>query len=101
MLTNLLGPALVIALIRDIRHDKQGVSDDLYDFLQAFCTEHPEFVDNDFYLKKKHTHPSIYAFIKLWEEWACWLVLVVKKVTDGGEFFTVLENAINGGCPVG
>ncbi|KAI3751529.1 hypothetical protein L2E82_22617 [Cichorium intybus] len=36
--------------IRDIRYDEQGVSDDLYDFLQAFFTEHPELVDNDFYI---------------------------------------------------
>ncbi|KAI3751531.1 hypothetical protein L2E82_22619 [Cichorium intybus] len=35
---------------KDIRHDEQGVSDDLYDFLQAFFTEHPELVDNDFYI---------------------------------------------------
>ncbi|CAI9302939.1 unnamed protein product, partial [Lactuca saligna] len=35
---------------RDIRHDEQGVSDDLYDFLQAFFKEHPELVDNDFYI---------------------------------------------------
>ncbi|KAJ0726389.1 putative carboxypeptidase C [Helianthus annuus] len=34
----------------DIRHDEQGVSDDLYDFLQAFFAEHPELVDNDFYI---------------------------------------------------
>ncbi|XP_020092033.1 serine carboxypeptidase-like [Ananas comosus] len=30
---------------RDTRHDEQGVSNDLYDFLQ-----HPEFVKNDFYI---------------------------------------------------
>ncbi|KAI5648584.1 hypothetical protein M9H77_34589 [Catharanthus roseus] len=35
---------------RDVRHDETGVSDDLYDFLQAFFTEHPEFVKNDFYI---------------------------------------------------
>ncbi|KAJ9545536.1 hypothetical protein OSB04_025243 [Centaurea solstitialis] len=35
---------------RDIRHDEKGVSDDLYDFLQAFFTEHPELVKNDFYI---------------------------------------------------
>ncbi|MFS8033231.1 putative carboxypeptidase C [Helianthus anomalus] len=34
----------------DIRHDEEGVSDDLYDFLQAFFAEHPELVDNDFYI---------------------------------------------------
>ncbi|XP_024969566.1 serine carboxypeptidase-like [Cynara cardunculus var. scolymus] len=35
---------------RDIRHDEKGVSDDLYDFLQSFFTEHPELVNNDFYI---------------------------------------------------
>ncbi|KAI7735992.1 hypothetical protein M8C21_022404 [Ambrosia artemisiifolia] len=35
---------------RDIRHNEQGVSDDLYDFLQAFFKEHPEFAKNDFYI---------------------------------------------------
>lgn len=35
---------------RDIRHNEKGVSDDLYDFLQAFFTEHPEFAENDFYI---------------------------------------------------
>nr|GEW44772.1 serine carboxypeptidase-like [Tanacetum cinerariifolium] len=50
---------------RDIRHDEQGVSDDLYDFLQAFFTEHPEFVDNDFYITGEsyagHYIPAIAA----------------------------------------
>ncbi|KAL7612573.1 serine carboxypeptidase-like isoform X1 [Lactuca sativa] len=35
---------------RDIRHNEQGVSDDLYDFLQAFFKEHPELVNNDFFI---------------------------------------------------
>nr|XP_043633918.1 serine carboxypeptidase-like [Erigeron canadensis] len=35
---------------RDIRHDEQGVSDDLYDFLQAFFKEHPQFAKNDFFI---------------------------------------------------
>ncbi|KAK3408065.1 hypothetical protein EUGRSUZ_J00374, partial [Eucalyptus grandis] len=35
---------------RDIRHDEEGVSNDLYDFLQAFFTAHPQFVKNDFYI---------------------------------------------------
>ncbi|XP_057530574.1 serine carboxypeptidase-like [Amaranthus tricolor] len=35
---------------RDIRHDEEGVSNDLYDFLQAFFTEHPDFAKNDFYI---------------------------------------------------
>ncbi|KAF2300654.1 hypothetical protein GH714_014989 [Hevea brasiliensis] len=34
----------------DIRHDENGVSNDLYDFLQAFFKEHPQFVKNDFYI---------------------------------------------------
>ncbi|CAN1339479.1 Serine carboxypeptidase-like 49 [Linum perenne] len=35
---------------RDIRHNEDGVSNDLYDFLQAFFTEHPELAENDFYI---------------------------------------------------
>ncbi|XP_078427560.1 serine carboxypeptidase-like [Wolffia australiana] len=35
---------------RDIRHDENGISDDLYDFLQAFFSEHPEYANNDFYI---------------------------------------------------
>ncbi|PIN05990.1 Serine carboxypeptidases (lysosomal cathepsin A) [Handroanthus impetiginosus] len=35
---------------RDIRHDEKGVSDDLYDFLQAFFKEHPHLAKNDFYI---------------------------------------------------
>ncbi|PKA55009.1 Serine carboxypeptidase 3 [Apostasia shenzhenica] len=34
----------------DIRHDEKGVSNDLYDFLQAFFSHHPEYVNNDFYI---------------------------------------------------
>ncbi|XP_010483821.1 PREDICTED: serine carboxypeptidase-like 49 [Camelina sativa] len=34
----------------DIRHDETGVSNDLYDFLQAFFTEHPKLAKNDFYI---------------------------------------------------
>lgn len=34
----------------DIRHDERGVSNDLYDFLQAFFKEHPQYVKNDFYI---------------------------------------------------
>ncbi|XP_019188978.1 PREDICTED: serine carboxypeptidase-like [Ipomoea nil] len=34
----------------DLRHDENGVSNDLYDFLQAFFKEHPEYVHNDFYI---------------------------------------------------
>ncbi|KAK1314549.1 Serine carboxypeptidase 3 [Acorus calamus] len=35
---------------RDLRHDEMGVSNDLYDFLQAFFEEHPKFAKNDFYI---------------------------------------------------
>ncbi|KAJ4725027.1 Carboxypeptidase [Melia azedarach] len=34
----------------DVRHDEKGVSNDLYDFLQAFFTEHPQYAKNDFYI---------------------------------------------------
>ncbi|TYI90929.1 hypothetical protein E1A91_D03G156400v1 [Gossypium mustelinum] len=34
----------------DIRHDENGVSNDLYDFLQAFFKQHPQYVKNDFYI---------------------------------------------------
>ncbi|KAL2557447.1 Serine carboxypeptidase-like 47 [Forsythia ovata] len=34
----------------DIRHSEDGVSNDLYDFLQAFFKEHPQYVKNDFYI---------------------------------------------------
>lgn len=35
---------------RDIRHNEKGVSDDLFDFLQAFFKEHPHLAKNDFYI---------------------------------------------------
>uniref|UniRef100_M8B4E8 Carboxypeptidase n=1 Tax=Aegilops tauschii TaxID=37682 RepID=M8B4E8_AEGTA len=35
---------------RDTRHNEASVSNDLYDFLQAFFKEHPEYVENDFYI---------------------------------------------------
>ncbi|KAE9617522.1 putative carboxypeptidase C [Lupinus albus] len=35
---------------RDIRHDEEGVSNDLYDFLQAFFAEHPQYAKNDFFI---------------------------------------------------
>ncbi|XP_068634901.1 serine carboxypeptidase-like [Aristolochia californica] len=36
--------------IRDLRFGEKGVSDDLYDFLQAFFKEHPSYSQNDFYI---------------------------------------------------
>ncbi|KAM0000889.1 putative carboxypeptidase C [Helianthus debilis subsp. tardiflorus] len=35
---------------QDIRHDEHGVSNDLYNFLQAFFKAHPDYIDNDFYI---------------------------------------------------
>ncbi|XP_073156558.1 serine carboxypeptidase-like [Henckelia pumila] len=34
----------------DLRHDEEGISNDLYDFLQAFFKEHPQYANNDFYI---------------------------------------------------
>ncbi|CAI9104979.1 OLC1v1003785C1 [Oldenlandia corymbosa var. corymbosa] len=34
----------------DIRHDEDGVSNDMYDFLQVFFKKHPEYAANDFYI---------------------------------------------------
>ncbi|KAJ9540416.1 hypothetical protein OSB04_026922 [Centaurea solstitialis] len=34
----------------DIRIDETGVSNDLYNFLQAFFKAHPDYVNNDFYI---------------------------------------------------
>ncbi|KAK2996103.1 hypothetical protein RJ639_029531 [Escallonia herrerae] len=34
----------------DIRHNEQGVSNDLYDFLQAFFSQHPQHAANDFFI---------------------------------------------------
>ncbi|MFS8011408.1 putative carboxypeptidase C [Helianthus anomalus] len=33
-----------------IRHDEHGVSNYLYNFLQAFFKAHPDYIDNDFYI---------------------------------------------------
>ncbi|XP_026440123.1 serine carboxypeptidase-like isoform X2 [Papaver somniferum] len=35
---------------RDLRQNEEGVSNDLYDFLQAFFAKHPQFQKNDFYI---------------------------------------------------
>ncbi|XP_047309390.1 serine carboxypeptidase-like [Impatiens glandulifera] len=34
----------------DFRNDQEGVSNDLYDFLQAFFAEHPQYLRNDLYI---------------------------------------------------
>ncbi|CAN1139718.1 Serine carboxypeptidase-like 49 [Linum perenne] len=48
---------------RDIRHNEDGVSNDLYDFLQAFFIEHPELAENDFYITgESYTGHYIPAF---------------------------------------
>lgn len=36
--------------LRDLRFGEKGVADDLYDFLQAFFREHPDLLENDFYI---------------------------------------------------
>ncbi|KAG4982758.1 hypothetical protein AAZX31_10G099600 [Glycine max] len=36
--------------LRDIRHNEEGVSNDLYDFIQAFFVEHPQYAKNDFFI---------------------------------------------------
>ncbi|GJM88393.1 hypothetical protein PR202_ga04451 [Eleusine coracana subsp. coracana] len=36
--------------LRDLRFGEKGVADDLYDFLQAFFKEHPDLLENDFFI---------------------------------------------------
>jgi len=36
--------------VRDICHDEKGVSNDMYDFLQAVFKEHPGYAKNDFFI---------------------------------------------------
>eukprot|EP00262_Sarcandra_glabra_P016595 TRINITY_DN545_c0_g1_i1.p1 TRINITY_DN545_c0_g1~~TRINITY_DN545_c0_g1_i1.p1 ORF type:complete len:499 (-),score=77.72 TRINITY_DN545_c0_g1_i1:189-1685(-) len=36
--------------LRDLRYGEKGVSDDVYDFLQAFFKEHPNYSKNKFYI---------------------------------------------------
>ncbi|XP_071708237.1 serine carboxypeptidase-like [Rutidosis leptorrhynchoides] len=35
---------------QDLRHDEPGVSNDLYNFLQAFFKAHPDYLNNNFYI---------------------------------------------------
>ncbi|XP_076945837.1 serine carboxypeptidase-like [Bidens hawaiensis] len=35
---------------QDLRHDEHGISNDLYNFLQAFFKAHPDYINNDFYI---------------------------------------------------
>ncbi|XP_057953829.1 serine carboxypeptidase-like [Malania oleifera] len=35
---------------RDTQYNEDGISNDLYDFLQAFFAEHSQFVNNDFFI---------------------------------------------------
>ncbi|KAF6166943.1 hypothetical protein GIB67_037456 [Kingdonia uniflora] len=35
---------------RDLRTNEEGVSNDLYDFLQAFFAAHPDYANNDFFI---------------------------------------------------
>ncbi|KAK8460396.1 hypothetical protein SEVIR_2G324100v4 [Setaria viridis] len=35
---------------RDTRHNEASISNDLYDFLQAFFAEHPKYAKNDFFI---------------------------------------------------
>ncbi|KAK1572405.1 hypothetical protein Q3G72_032249 [Acer saccharum] len=48
--TCLLYGMSMVGIRRDISHSEDGVSNDLYDFLQAFFKEHPQFAKNDFYI---------------------------------------------------
>ncbi|KAF9594244.1 hypothetical protein IFM89_028901 [Coptis chinensis] len=54
---------------RDLRHNEKGVSNDLYDFLQAFFAEHPEYVENEFYITGEsyagHYIPAFAARVNL------------------------------------
>ncbi|KAG0565772.1 hypothetical protein M758_7G013600 [Ceratodon purpureus] len=36
--------------VRDIRHDEEGVGEDMYDFFQAFFEAHPEYAKNKFFV---------------------------------------------------
>ncbi|KAM0953570.1 putative carboxypeptidase C [Dioscorea sansibarensis] len=36
--------------LRDLRFNEKGVSNDLYDFLQAFFQAHPKYLKNEFYI---------------------------------------------------
>ncbi|XP_047335701.1 serine carboxypeptidase-like [Impatiens glandulifera] len=52
----------------DFRNEQEGVSKDLYDFLQAFFAEHPQYLRNDFYIAGEsyagHTIPVLASRIQ-------------------------------------
>ncbi|KAJ9684715.1 hypothetical protein PVL29_016940 [Vitis rotundifolia] len=54
--------------LRDIRHNEEAISNDLFDFLQAFFEEHPLFTNNDFYIAGEsyagHYIPALAARIQ-------------------------------------
>ncbi|KAJ1435987.1 Serine carboxypeptidase, serine active site [Sesbania bispinosa] len=54
--------------LRDIRHNEEGVRNDLYDFLQAFFAEHPQYAMNDFFITGEsyagHYIPALGARIR-------------------------------------
>ncbi|KAI3886449.1 hypothetical protein MKX03_036736 [Papaver bracteatum] len=53
---------------RDLRHNEKGVRNDLYNFLQAFFSEHPQYAKNDFYITGEsyagHHIPSFAARVR-------------------------------------
>ncbi|KAL0460147.1 UNVERIFIED_CONTAM: Serine carboxypeptidase 3 [Sesamum latifolium] len=67
----------------DIRHDEEGVSNDLYDFLQAFFKEHPQYAKNDFYITGEsyagHYIPAFAARYKAYTDYALDMKLIQQS----------------------